>query len=200
MSTAGGPNARNGRERLLTVFDRARVARDDPARRLAARRFGHELFRRRGNERERAADLVGRVDHEVAEEADEVARHRRRPHEHAAEHDRTNLVELEVERGDDAKVAAAAAQAPEELRVLLLRRHDLTAVGSHDLGRDQVVAGEAELALEPATAAAECETRDAGARDTAAGDGEAVLLRRGVELAPGEPAFGARQCVPEGRR
>ena len=49
---------------------------------------------------------------------------------------------------------------------------------------DEVVAHEAELALEPAAAAPEREAGDAGGRDPSAGDSEAVLLGRGVELAP----------------
>ena len=48
----------------------------------------------------------------------------------------------------------------------------------------QVVAHEAELALEPAAAAAEREAGDAGVGHAAAGDREPVLLGRGVELAP----------------
>ena len=63
-------------------------------------------------------------------------------------------------------------------------------VGGDDLGLDQVVAGEAELALEPAAAAAEREPGDARGRHPAAGDGETVLLRGRVELAPRRAALG----------
>ena len=83
-----------------------------------------------------AADLVGRVEHEVAVER---ARGRRaiarRVHEHAAEHDRADRVQPEVERGDDAEVAAAAAQPPEQVGVLVGRRGHHAAVGRDDLGR-----------------------------------------------------------------
>ena len=44
------------------------------------------------------------------------------------------------------------------------------------------------LALEPARAAAEREAGDAGARHAPADGGEAVLLGRGVDLGPGQPA------------
>ena len=94
-------------------------------------------------------------------------------------------VQLERELGDDAEVAAAAAQAPEQVGVLVVGRGHDAAVGGHDLGLDQVVAREAELALEPPAAAAEGEAGDAGAGHAPAGDGEPVLLGRGVELAPG---------------
>ena len=63
------------------------------------------------------------------------------------------------------------------------RGHD-AAVGREHARGAQVVGREAHLALEPAAAGAEREAGDAGRRGPAAGDGEAVLLRRGVELAP----------------
>jgi hypothetical protein len=54
--------------------------------------------------------------------------------EHAAEHDRSELVEAEMERGDDAEVSAAPTESPEQIRVLVFRcRHD-AAVGRDDFG------------------------------------------------------------------
>src|SRR6476661_4526193 len=100
-----------------------------------------------------------------------------------------------LEGCDDPEVAAAAAQAPEQVGVLALARGQEAAVGGDDVRRDQVVAGKAVLALEPADAAAERQTRDAGARDGAAGGREAERLRLAVELAPRQArlrAHGAR--------
>src|SRR5436190_446280 len=100
-----------------------------------------------------------------------------------------------MERGDDAEVAAAAAQAPEQIGVLGFGRDDLAAVGGDDLGLHEVVASEAELALEPTAAAAEREAADAGGRDPAAGDGESVLLGGGVDRPPRRPALDAGDAL-----
>ena len=62
-------------------------------------------------------------------------------------------------------------------------------VGVDELDGEQVVGGEAVLGHQPAEAAAEREAGDAGRGDRAAGDGEAVLARRGVELRPGHAAL-----------
>ena len=70
---------------------------------------------------------------------------------------------------------------------------DLAPVGGDDLGLDQVVAHEAELALEPPAAAAQREPGDAGGRNAPAGDGEPVLLGRGVDLAPGAAGLDPRR-------
>jgi hypothetical protein len=54
-------------------------------------------------------------------------------------------VQPELELGDDAEVAAAAADAPEQVGVLVLAGPYHPAVGEDDLSRDEVVAGQAEL-------------------------------------------------------
>ena len=59
-----------------------------------------------------------------------------------------------LDRGDDAEVAAAAAQAPEEIGVLLLGRADEMTVGGDDIEGQCVVAGESEAPAEAAEAAA----------------------------------------------
>ena len=61
------------------------------------------------------------------------------------------------------KLPPPPRSAPEQVGVLVGRRGDLAAVGGDHLGREQVVAREAELALEPAAAAPEREPGDAGA-------------------------------------
>ena len=99
-------------------------------------------------------------------------------------------MQAELELGHHAEVAAAAAQAPEQLGVLALARAHRLPVGGDQVGRDQVVAGQAVLAHQPADAAAEREPGDAGGGDEAAGRGQAEGLGLGVELAPGEAALG----------
>ena len=104
-------------------------------------------------------------------------------------------VQPEGELGHDAEVAAAAAQRPEQVRVLgLAGGHDLPVRG-HDLGGDQVVAGQAVAAGQIADAAAEREPADAGRGDDAAGGRETVGRGRLVEDRPRDAAAGPRGPV-----
>jgi hypothetical protein len=48
-------------------------------------------------------------------------------------------VQAQLERGHDAEVAAAAAQRPIEVDVLVGARTDAAAVGEDDLGGDEIV-------------------------------------------------------------
>jgi hypothetical protein len=88
-------------------------------------------------------ELFRRVSHHVLVDAPERQRIGKVVGEPAAEHV-AQRVELEVHAGHNAEVAAAAAQRPEEIRVLLLARFQHATVGCHHLGGEQVVAGEAE--------------------------------------------------------
>ena len=118
-----------------------------------------------------------------------------RMQQQAAEHLGPDGVQRELDRGHDAEVAAAAAQRPEQLGMLVGGRADLVAAGGDELDGEDVVAGEAVLALEPAGAAAEREARDAGARHAAADGREPVRLGGGVELAPGQAGAGAHDAA-----
>ena len=93
-------------------------------------------------------------------------------------------MEVELELRDDAEVAAATAQSPEQVRVVGLARVDEPAVRRDDVGRDEVVAREAELAHRPADAAAEREPGDTGGRDEAARRREPVRLGLVVDVGP----------------
>ena len=66
-----------------------------------------------------------------------------------------------LERRDDAEIAAAAADRPEEVRIALVITGDEHAVGRYHVRRDQIVAGQAVGAAQIAHAAAERETGDA---------------------------------------
>ena len=59
-------------------------------------------------------------------------------------------------------------------------------MASDEIGREQVIGGQAVLACQVAPAAAEGESGDAGRGDLAPGGGQAKGLRLVVELAPGE--------------
>src|SRR5262245_49326520 len=99
------------------------------------------------------------------------------------------------ERGDDAEIAAATAQAPEEIGVALGARGDDCAHGRDDLGGEEIVAGEAVFAHQPADAAAEREAGDAGARDDAGRYGQAMDVGLTIDVAQGGPALHARRAA-----
>ncbi len=94
------------------------------------------------------------------------------------------------ERRDDAEVAAAPSESPEQLRILDLARADDRPVGRHEVSGDQVVAGEPEASLEPAAAAADGEARYPRVRDAPAGDRQAEGLSLTIELAPVQTCLG----------
>jgi hypothetical protein len=73
-------------------------------------------------------------------------------------------VQRELETGDDAEIAAAAADRPEQVRVPGAARCAPHAVGRDDLGADQVVDRQPVHAAEPAEAAAQGQAADAGGR------------------------------------
>src|SRR5689334_7899080 len=75
------------------------------------------------------------------------------------------------EIGDDAELPAAAAESPEQIGILVLAGGEEVALGCDDVGADQIVAGHAMQAHEPAYAAAERQAGDAGLRNSTAGGG-----------------------------
>ena len=102
-------------------------------------------------------------------------------------------MQAELELGHDAEVAAASAQAPEEVGVLGLARLDELAVGGHQVDGQQLVDREPVLAHDPADAAAEREPGDPGVGDDPAGRREPERLRLAVELAPEHAGLGPRR-------
>ena len=156
--------------------------------------LGDERRRRGGHEERDGRERLGRVRGGRLEAAQDLAR--RRQEQRAAE-DHADRVEAELEAGDDAEVAAAAADRPEQVGVLGLAGDHDAAVGGDDLDRHERVDRQAVLADEPADAAAEGQAGDADAARVAERGREAVLGRRGGVLAgaqaglrPGEPTGG----------
>ena len=105
-------------------------------------------------------------------------------------HHRAEVVGAEGEAGDDAEVAAAAAQRPEQLGVAIGVDLDHLAAGQHELEGDEVVAGETVLAGEPADPAAERQAGHPGLGHDPGRDDQPVRRGRGVDVA--EPAAAAR--------
>jgi hypothetical protein len=66
-------------------------------------------------------------------------------HDEAGEHLGTDLVQLEVEAGDDAEIAAAAADRPEELGIFSCTRPPAATVWGDDVDADKAVDGEPVL-------------------------------------------------------
>jgi hypothetical protein len=73
----------------------------------------------------------------------------------ASQHVRSDRVEAQLEARDDADFAAAAAQLPEEVRVIAGAGAYQVAGRRHDLGGLQIVHRHAELAAEPAEASSD---------------------------------------------
>ena len=146
--------------------------------------LGQEGERRGHPQVEDRCQLIGRRGDELPVEAQHLAGILERMEDRSGQHDRPHGVKPVLERGDDAEVAAAATDAPEEVRVLILAGGENLAVGRHQVDRDQVVYRRPVLSHEPADTAAQGEPRDAGVRDDPAYRRQSVKLRLAVELAP----------------
>ena len=138
-------------------------------------------------EGEEAAQLTRRLRQELAVGGEDLGARLDGPERRAADHG-VDRVEAEHERGDDAEVAAAATDRPEQIRLLVGARTDLLAAGEHHLRLEQVVDREAVVPGQVADAAAEGEASDSGRRDDPARRRQAVLVGRVVDLAPGATA------------
>src|SRR5262245_7415828 len=93
--------------------------------------------------------------------------------------------------GHHAKVPAAATHSPEEVRVLRVTRHSARPVSGDDVDGGQVVRHEPVFVSEPAMAATEGETGDAGIGDDAPRSGQAERLRLAVQLTPSDAGLRA---------
>ena len=132
--------------------------------------------------------LVRGLPGQVAVEAERLAGAAHGMGDHAAI-DRGDRVGLVLEGGSDAEVAAAAAQGPEQVLVVLGAGRDDLAIGGDDLDRQQVVDGQSVLAHQPAFPTAQGQPGNARAGDHPAGGGEPVTGRGPVEFLPGNPAL-----------
>src|SRR5262245_7579037 len=88
--------------------------------------------------------------------------------------------------GHHAKVPASATHSPEEVRVLCVTRHSARTVSGDNVDGGQVVRNKPVFVSEPAMAATQGETGDAGIGDDAPRSGQAERLRLAVELAPSD--------------
>ncbi len=170
--------------RTLAVFDGAGIAAVDGDGRPPVQVLRYVRQRRDCAEPDDGAELVRRVGDEVPVEAQHVGGVVGRPEDGPRHHGRAEGMQSEPERGDDAEVAAAASQRPEQIRMVVGGRADDAALGDDHLGSQQIVDDEPVFAHEEADAAAEGDPGDAGVAHDAAGCGETVGLRLVVDVAP----------------
>src|SRR5947209_19768034 len=71
----------------------------------------------------------------------------------------------ELERGDDAKIAAPAANGPKEVFIFVRAGWEQMAFRGDDIGRKEIIEGATVFADHPAKPAAEGETTDASGAD-----------------------------------
>jgi hypothetical protein len=145
-----------GGEGLFALGLGADAGAVDGQQRRAAQGLGHVRERRRGDEADHGGDVVGDGRRPVA-----VGAHRLRADIGGEEQgpcvDLGDRQQVDVKGGDDRIAAAAAAQRPEQVGVVVGVDRSLLAVGGDDLDRIEAVAGEPVLAPEPAQPAAEGE-------------------------------------------
>ena len=95
-------------------------------------------------------------------------------------------MQAELEVRHDAEIAAAAADGPEQVGVLVGGSAYSLAAGSDDVRRDEIVDGQSVLARQPAETAAEGQARNARRRVDPNGEGEAVGSRLGIDVGEDE--------------
>ncbi len=114
--------------------------------RLADQVCWHKRLRRRGHDGGQHRSVVRQLRGPLAECAQHVSRTVPAEHHHSAENS-AHRMQRELEARDDAEVAAAAAKAPQQVRSFALAGSDDFTGRRDDVRTDQVVAGEAVLAL-----------------------------------------------------
>ncbi len=175
----------------LALLDRAAVGGSDGDDRRAVELGRERLGRRQAPADRERAQLLGRCGHEVAPGRQDLRCVGERVEDRPDHHHRADRVRLELERGDDAEVAAGAADGPEQVLVLGRARLPELPVGGDDVDREQVVDREPVLAAEMPDPAVQRQPSDAGRRDDAARYGEPEQLRLAVEVAPSGAALDA---------
>src|SRR5262245_8492801 len=102
-------------------------------------------------------------------------------------------MELILKGRSDPKVAAASANGPEQIGLLVLAGPDHLAFGSHQVDGAKIVEGQAILAHQPTQSSAESEPGNSGAGHDPTRDSQAVQLCLAVELNPGDASLGAHR-------
>ena len=146
--------------------------------------FGDERSRRGVEADKEDGDVVGKRRDTVAHGPEALWPVVQIPERQRQLHDRADLVQLELELGHDPEITPTASDRPKEVRARVPRRLQYLAVRRHDLHRQHIVGAETSLADQPAHTAAEGQAGHASVTDEATGDGQTVLLGRGIQLSP----------------
>src|SRR4029079_3267988 len=149
--------------------------------------------RRHGYEGEEAVEVIWSVLDPAVPGAHHFGRAVERP-EHRPPNHGADWMEPEGQRGDDAEVAAAAADRPEEVAVLLLVGGHKGAVGENDVSRDDVVDREPVLPGEVADAAPKREPHPGRGEDSTRRR-ESEGMRRVVDVPKGATALDGRKLL-----
>ena len=96
--------------------------------------------------------------------------------------DRSNLMELELELGDHAKIAAPASNRPEQIWVLIRRGPEEVSIRSNEFHRDEVVAAQTTLAAQPADTSSKGKPADTCVADEPTRGGQTMLLGGRIQL------------------
>ena len=166
--------------RLVLVAEHGAVDDDDLA---AAEELGDVRQRRDLQHPGRRADRVRRGLRPLDVRGQDLRRLLPRPDHHAGD-ELLDLVQRDLHRDDDSEATAAAAQRPEQLRVLRPVGTQERAVRGDDLDGEHALGREAVLAGEPADAAAERVADDADVRRRAVQRGQALLGGRHDHVLP----------------
>jgi hypothetical protein len=185
-----GAELTDGPHGALALLDRPRVADDEGDDRLAVQLLGHGRQRGRQPEVRHDPQLVGRLGGHLAQQTEHLGGVVHRPRHHARGDDGPERVEAELERRDDAEVAAAAPEPPEQVGVLLLAGDEELALGGDDVAGDEVVDREPALAHEVADPPAQGQAPDAGVAHDAPGRREPERLALAVDVVVQAAALG----------
>ncbi len=182
-----------GREQALALGRVAVVGRGHRDHRPAAERLGHVRDGRRGQEAHARGDLARGLTGPVAVGGQHGGRVLDVEH-HVAGVQRPDRVQVQLQGGHDAEGAASAADGPEQLGVgVRVGAHQLARAVDHVRGQ-HAVAGEAELAPQPAQAAAHGEAGHADVRRRAQQRRQPVLAGRGRDVSGQRPGLDARHA------
>jgi len=96
---------------------------------------------------------------------------------------------VELELGDDAEVPSAAADAPEQIGVLVPAGLHKFSVGGDQIDGEELIDGQPVLSHQPSDSAAERQSGDAGVGDDPPRDREPECLRLAIELSDQYPGL-----------
>jgi hypothetical protein len=116
--------------------------------------LGNERFGWRGYSAEQQSAVIRQLRDVLAGEAEDLGSLVGCVHEHRKVDERTGGREVELERGHDAEVPAAATQGPEQVLVLVVGCPEDVVIGGDDVGGDEIGRGQAREPGEPPKTAA----------------------------------------------